>query len=156
VWKTIEGFPGYNISNHGRVKGKRVGFLQHSIEKGYHRVGLSHERKIHTLAVYRLVAIHFLPPSHTTETVNHKDGDKDNNHVSNLEWNNREENNKHAYAMGLKNNTGENNPRSNFTQVQVDVIKEALSQGFRQTDIACYFNVNNTVINHINTGRTWT
>ncbi len=54
------------------------------------------------VAVHRLVAMHFLPNPYQHPQVNHKDGDKTNNHVSNLEWCSAEHNAQHALATGLR------------------------------------------------------
>ena len=53
--------------------------------------------------VHRLVALHFVPGrTNERDVVNHKDGNKNNNHVSNLEWVTYSENNKHAFAIGRR------------------------------------------------------
>ena len=54
--------------------------------------------------VHRIVATHFIPNPDNKPTVNHKDGDKLNNHVSNLEWMTHSENNRHAWDIGLNSN----------------------------------------------------
>lgn len=54
------------------------------------------------LSVHRLVALHFIPNPYNHPQVNHKDGDKANNHVSNLEWCSAEFNAQHALATGLR------------------------------------------------------
>lgn len=98
VWKDIEGYEGlYQVSNMGRVKSlgatNRVGWhlrekiLKQTIEpKGYLKVGLRKNNKIQTVRVHRLVANAFLPNPFNLPQVNHKDENKTNNHVENLEW----------------------------------------------------------------------
>lgn len=53
-------------------------------------------------SVHRIVALHFLPNPYQYKQVNHKDGDKSNNAVSNLEWCSAEYNNNHALETGLR------------------------------------------------------
>ena len=64
---------------------------------GYVKVRINLKDKF----VHRLVAIAYLDNPENKETVNHKDGNKLNNNVENLEWNTRRENTQHAYDIGL-------------------------------------------------------
>ena len=104
VW--IEIFKDYLVSNKGQVKSLKYNeerILKHSIDrKGYHRVHLSINGKQKFYQVHRLVALAFIPNPDNKPQVNHKDGNKDNCCVSNLEWNTNGENGKHAYKMGLR------------------------------------------------------
>lgn len=96
IWKPIKGFCGYEISNLGRVKSFRVDNINGKImkpyktTKGYLQIDISldgRKRKNRKhLAVHRLVAEAFLPNENNLPQVNHKDEDKENNCVENLEW----------------------------------------------------------------------
>ena len=105
IWKDIPGYEGlYKISSLGRVLSLRTGLFRKDVQsgRGYRAVQLSDnngKKKRHY--IHRLVAYAFLgtPPSPTCE-VNHKDLDKTNNVVDNLEWCTPEENMHHAYLNG--------------------------------------------------------
>lgn len=91
-WRDIEGFEGiYLISNYGRLK-HILNPLHHTLRKpypapnGYLRLVLSHKNKRKTVSIHREVAKAFIPNLNNYETVNHKDLDKTNNNLSNLEW----------------------------------------------------------------------
>ena len=79
--------------------------------------------------VHRLVAIAFLVNPENKETVNHIDGDKSNNHVSNLEWCTRSENTQHAYDIGLhKPYSGIKDKGNNkFAKEWDELLKQGLS-----------------------------
>lgn len=121
IWKDIKGFEGaYQISNFGNVKSlprvvnkiyvgkvrqyqqKELIRKQRLIGHGYLYVGLNSNSSQSNILVHRLVAWHFIPNPENKPTVNHKDGNKLNNHVNNLEWATHSENAKHAFDTGLK------------------------------------------------------
>ena len=90
-WRDIEGYEGlYQISNLGRVrsfKRNKVRVLKPVANKyGYLIVNLRKNNSLKTLSIHRLVAQAFLPNPNNFPQVNHKDEDKTNNIVSNLEW----------------------------------------------------------------------
>jgi hypothetical protein len=94
----------YFVDKEGHVYSKRkfntlTKLKQHKTgHKGYVKVRVNHKDQF----VHRLVAIAYLPNLDNKETVNHIDGNKENNHVNNLEWCTRSENSQHAYDTGLK------------------------------------------------------
>lgn len=108
-WRDVPGYEGlYQVSDSGLVLGlpKRTSsgriIKPHQNADGYLTVCLSKDNQKTTFRVNRLVALAFIPNPDYKLEVNHKDGDKKNNNVSNLEWCNRSENERHAYASGLK------------------------------------------------------
>lgn len=93
IWKTIEGYPNYMISNLGRVKslnyhntGKEKILNLYKKTGGYLYVCLTKNKKHKWYRVHRLVAEALIPNSNNYPQVNHKDENKQNNCVENLEW----------------------------------------------------------------------
>lgn len=85
VWKDIKGYEGlYQVSNLGRVKSKRK--ILKLIDGEYLKVGLSKNGIQKTIKVHRLVAEAFIPNYNNLPQVNHKDENKFNNKLDNLEW----------------------------------------------------------------------
>lgn len=105
IWKDIPGTNGeYKISNYGKVMTAKTGrILSPAIDMcGYERVCLFKMDRHRRYKVHRLVAITFIPNPNGKEQVNHKDGNKRNNSVDNLEWVTHKENMRHAKATGLR------------------------------------------------------
>ena len=130
IWKDIEDYDGvYKISNYGRVrsyKNKIEIILFPKDTHGYLTVYLLKNRTKKRVGVHRLVAIAFLPNLENKPEVNHRDGNKKNNHVNNLEWNTSAENIRHALDTGLANSRiGENHKHSIMTVSDALLIKEA-------------------------------
>lgn len=90
IWKTIKDYPNYQVSNLGRVKSLNYGkekILKNNKDKdSYFQIALSKEGKVKVFKVHRLVASAFLPNPDNLPQVNHKDENKTNNCVDNLEW----------------------------------------------------------------------
>lgn len=107
IWKDVAGYEGhYKISNFGRVKSLKKGkeriLKPVSTAQGYHCVTMQiggDNRKV--FLIHRLVGLHFLEKENFQYMINHKDGIKTNNHVSNLEWCTHLENNNHAFDNRL-------------------------------------------------------
>ena len=105
IFKEITGYENYLISNTGLVKTKsRQGtnerLLKGSVDHtGYLRVNLINDKGSRSFAVHRLVCLMFIPNPENKRTVNHIDGNKLNNCLSNLEWMTHSENHRHAYDV---------------------------------------------------------
>jgi hypothetical protein len=168
IWKDIENFVGYyQISSYGNVRsldrevncnfGKRqvLGKLLKPIKNphGYFHVSLKNGEKKVTAKIHRLVATHFLHKPCEELEVNHKDGRKENNSVSNLEWVTKKRNQEHAYEIGLKRIL-DKRINSKLTIENAKFIQ--LNYG-RLTckELANLFNVSESTIWHCAKGRTW-
>lgn len=108
TWKNVPGFEEYMVSSDGEVKsfknGKETILKSAELYKtGYRHVSLWNNNKQKTYTVHRLVALTFIPNPENKPEINHIDGDRKNNHLSNLEWVTRSENMKHTFkVLGTK------------------------------------------------------
>jgi hypothetical protein len=114
-WKSVQDYEScYEISNLGRVKSlsrilKNNQFKKELIRtggidnKGYYSIILSKDGKNKRMAIHRLIALHFIDNPEDKCCINHIDGNRVNNSLSNLEWVTLTENARHAYDTGLIN-----------------------------------------------------
>lgn len=103
IWKIIENSGGkYEVSNLGHVRStlKKIN-KKPSINKGYHKVGIIENNCKKERFIHRLVAKAFIPNPENKPEVNHINGDKSNNTISNLEWVTPKENMAHSRLTGL-------------------------------------------------------
>lgn len=121
IWKAIEGYPNYEVSSFGRVRNKITSRVlsQEIGTEGYPTIRIFNvEGKRKHKNVHIFVARAFLgAPS---ECVNHKDGDKTNNNVDNLEWCTYSQNNQHAYDHKLKKARGLTSEEAKQLRAKVD------------------------------------
>ena len=112
-WKEIIGYENsYWISNLGNVKSKRKQLKLTINKDGYYIVNLSKKGKSKVFNVHRLVAIHFIKNPNNLEQVNHKDENKLNNCVSNLEWCTLQQNHNYGTRNTRTGISQRNNSRS--------------------------------------------
>jgi hypothetical protein len=150
-WKELERLPGCYISSFGRFKGPSGEISKPQTAKyvRYCRLGKFY-------AAHRLVAQAFLPNPDNLPQVNHKDGDKYNNLVDNLEWCDASHNQRHAREKGLKVSLlGEEQPQSKLTETQVRWIMVWRSEGFTLKQIASVFNIHFSLVSRICKGESW-
>jgi hypothetical protein len=151
VWQPVVGYEGrYEVSDTGRVKGPRGPRKPIFHTNGYVRVGLWHRGTNKLFYIHRLVATHFIPNPNQCPQVNHKDGNKINNLVSNLEWCTASENVIHAVRLfGLH---GENHHKSKLTSEQVRSIR---SDTRLHREIAADYAIVRSVVSEIKSGKIW-
>ncbi len=142
TWTEIVGYEGrYGISPEGFVWSIRHGKkLKQLISNcGYPQVSLFDGKKFKYYRIHRLVAAVFLPNPENKEQVNHKDGDKKNNHVNNLEWNTRSENNAHAFRTGIRGWSDESRRKRSKTMggKPFEALKDGKVVGVFQTYSEC-------------------
>lgn len=97
--------PNYHIYNDGRVYSLYIKkFMATVLSSGYEALGIRVGNKSKSIRIHRLVALHFVDNPDITKfnIVNHKDGNKLNNHYTNLEWTDAKTNTEHAIEIGLK------------------------------------------------------
>lgn len=151
----VEGHPNYLVRDDGLVWSTNVNrFLKPELgTRGYRRVNLNGKRYL----VHRLVAMAFLPNVNSKPQVNHIDGNKSNNALTNLEWATASENGRHASETGLyKAAKGIACGRSKLSERQVIEILDLLQSGNTALDIASQLEgVTRQTVRDIRVNRTW-
>lgn len=173
IWRDLKGFEDlYHISECGDVVAKprrtwsRGYYINRNVRTlkgqptrdGYIQVPLTPNRgKQKRYLAHRLVAYTFLEPVENKLFVNHKDGNKQNNHRDNLEWCTKSENSKHSFAIGLQCNKGEKHPMHKLSVNDVLSIRSRYNNGESSWKIFKSFNgsMSYTNIKDIIAKRTW-
>lgn len=166
--KDIPGYEGlYAITKNGAVwsypkttrnRGKWLGQRENL---GYMLVTLCKEKTIKTMRVHRLVAITYLSNPNNYPQINHLDGDKANNHVSNLEWCDAFRNQRHQLLLygfnstekhkdvGRKNGAINAKKRRKITFQQAQEIRKLVKSGVKQKVFCDKYNLNHAIVSNI-------
>lgn len=153
IWKDIKGYEGrYQVSNYGNVKSLnhnrtvKEQLLKQNIDKhSYHKIHLWLYGKPKWFLIHRLVAEAFIPNPDNLPCINHKDENKHNNHVDNLEWCTYEYNNEYGTRVKRIRETQLNDPNKSMKVYQYTLdgkfvkewesTKECGRNGFNQCNV---------------------
>jgi hypothetical protein len=173
-FRPVNGYEGlYSVSQDGRVKSNQRTKTTYSGTRtlpvkerilsvcldsgGYPVVHLSKDGKGQQASIHRLVALAWLEPQAGRAHVNHKDGRKTNNHVSNLEWCSPVENFSHAVSTGLHaSSVGASNIKAKLTDDDVLYIRSLQYRRGLINELASRFNVTRLCIGRIRRRVSWT
>ncbi len=152
----IPSCPDYFITRGGDVYNKKGKKLSPYINNGYRFIGLyNNKRERKNFCIHRLVYEAWGGKLKAGLWVNHKDGDKANNHIDNLELITPSENHAHAFRTGLQCNKGEQHPRSKLKEKDILRIREMRTHGLSHRKIAEEFNVTQATISYVLAGKMW-
>ena len=168
--KQIKEYPNYSVTEDGRVistqrvagrSGKGISTICKELsilhnQSGYCMVNLTKEKKSKTRYVHRLVAQAYLENQNNLPQVNHKDGNKDNNHYTNLEWCTSLHNNLHALEKGLRTGLkGETNSQAKITELEAIEIIKLILEGLSNIEIADMFDLHDRYVSLIRGKKRW-
>lgn len=129
TWSKINGFSNYSVSKNGKIRNDKSGNIKTPIKgtNGYYNVDLYENGQRTKVRIHRVVGETFIDnPEHKTQ-INHKDGNKLNNNVENLEWVTPSENMRHAFDTGLskpsRSMLGKSNPNAGRHGKPVRIIE---------------------------------
>jgi hypothetical protein len=155
-WQVINDFPNYSVSNFGNVMNIKTNkIMKLNIKSGYYHVGLINNINRNIFKVHRLVAMAFIENPENKPEVNHKDKNKLNNNVINLEWNTRLENCQHR-SIGLVYKSNKNkcilrlNKDTNELLEQYNSIEDAGKWSFENNLTCNSHNGRNAIGNCVN------
>ena len=156
VFLPVKGYENrFKISNYGTlISFNRVGRgrvlpdeveMECSIDRaGYKTTTLRMiGKKRWCVRIHTLVAMHFVENNKPSiyDTVNHIDGNKQNNHYKNLEWCTRGENMAHAFRIGLVDKKGEKSHNAKLRSTDILKIRALYQEGYLQREISAIFNI---------------
>lgn len=152
-WKFLSEYNNlYEVSNKGKVRDLN-GHIKpmYKNNKGYYCLSLYYKGKSYHPTIHRLVALNFIANPNNYPQVNHKDCDKSNNCVENLEWCDQ----RYNYDEGMKTfqySKNENHYFAKLKNTDIEMIYNLYKLGFIRTTIAKVFNVNTSSIEAIENG----
>jgi hypothetical protein len=145
IWKDVIGYEGlYQVSNLGRIKSLNYRakgiceIMKFSLLDGYPSLSLTKNGKYKTYRIHRLVANAFVYNLHNKPQVNHKNGNRADNNVDNLEWVTNQENCIHSFKVLNRQTSLETRIKISNSRIK-KVINTKTNQIFNSTRDACQF-----------------
>jgi hypothetical protein len=171
IWKDVVGYEGiYQVSSFGGVKrlsrkvnhcnGKQWLLNEKQLKQsfdfdGYLHLSLTKDKIRKNYFVHRLIAISFIPNSENKIQVNHIDGCKSNNFISNLEWATLSENRQHAYRTGLQKGAIGNKQKSSKLNNEKVLEIRAIGKNKTLLELSKIYNVKFQTISKVLNRNTW-
>lgn len=156
IWKPIQGFSNYEISNSGNIithNKKESGLMKLKISKtGYYWTTISNEGKRHRINIHKSVLQHFGPPQPPNTTPDHINRIRLDNRIENLRWATPKEQFQNRL---LASQIGEDNTYAKLTEDQIKEIRGKLLSGMKLKAIGEEYNVTTTCICLIKLGKRW-
>lgn len=151
----IKGSDGYYVREDGVIFGKKGALKPVLTTHGYCNISIKElSGKFVSKRIHRLVAKAFIPNPENKPEINHIDGDKTNNHVSNLEWVTSQENQIHATRV-LGKGSGENHPHAKITEKDVHRVCELFCEGYQTYRVSEMTGIPRTTVTAIRSKNIW-
>ncbi len=157
-WKTVPGFPEYEVSDAGAVRTRATGHIKtpSTDRHGYARVQLSQRGRPRCQSVHTLVALAFIGPRRGNNVVNHVDGNKTNNRPGNLEYATYRQNSLHAHRAGLVPvRRGAAHPSTRLTDNDIRDIFNKAAAGTPRRELENHYSVGPTALWCILSRESW-
>lgn len=158
MWKQIENYD-YEINPEGTVRRISTKKVKKSFKRldGYIGIQLYKSKtEIKNFQLHRLIAIAFIENPEKKDVINHKDSNRENNSLDNLEWVTKKENNKHAYEFGYASNKGSKNGFSVLTEEKVlEIRKRRIENNLSYRMLSELYNVSRATIIAIIQRKSW-
>lgn len=165
IWLPVKDYEGlYYVSSEGRLRSshsnnKGVGWKivkGATVDREYIKVKLIKDHIYKQVSLHRLVATTFIPNPKNKPQVNHKNGNKHDNRVENLEWVTQSENILHSYKTGLKKPMrGVKNWCAKITEADVLMIRKLAIEGQTPTQISKSYPINDATVSKIIHKQIW-
>lgn len=156
VFKKVTVCDTYSVSNYGRVRNDKTNAILAPRDlRGYKRVSLWYSKKANDHRIHRLVAQAFIPNPDNKPEINHKNGIRNDNRVSNLEWCTGIENSRHRAETLEQGDTFKGRKNGNSFLADEDVLA-VRSSSLSRKELSEKYGVSITQIGRIITRKLWT